>query len=244
MPGPEITYPRRRFIRAALRGANQILFNLLTRLEITGRENLPEGGPLLLVINHFHLADPAVVIRVTPWPLEMLGGFQMPNAPLFASWIAKLWGYLPVHRGTGSRHALRAAESVLAQGGVLGIAPEGGAWATVLRPPRPGTAFLAVRTGARILPMGIDGATDIFSSLRKGRRAHVTARIGEPFGPFRASGRGRKHRQRLDEIGHEIMQHIAELIPPERRGYYSDDPVIRAAAKGTEIYPWEEAPEI
>jgi len=38
--------------------------------------------------------------------------------------------------------------------------------------------------------------------------------------------------------GHEIMRHIAELIPPEKRGHYSDNPVIREAAKGTEIYPW------
>jgi hypothetical protein len=34
------------------------------------------------------------------------------------------------------------------------------------------------------------------------------------------------------------MRQIAQLIPPERRGHYSDDPAIREAAKGTEIYPW------
>ena len=39
-------------------------------------------------------------------------------------------------------------------------------------------------------------------------------------------------------MGHEIMRHIAALIPPEERGYYSDDPAIRQAAAGTEIYPW------
>lgn len=38
------------------------------------------------------------------------------------------------------------------------------------------------------------------------------------------------------------MRHIAELIPPERRGY-SDAPVIRVAARGTEIYPWAERVE-
>jgi hypothetical protein len=35
------------------------------------------------------------------------------------------------------------------------------------------------------------------------------------------------------------MRAIASLIPEERRGYYSDDPKIREAAKGTEKYPWE-----
>ena len=242
--GPQIRYPRRCFIRGLLRGISHVLFGLLTDLEVVGRENIPAGGPLLVALNHFSFVDPALIVRVTPWPLEVIGGFQTPNSPFWGQWILKLWGYFPVHRGTGSRAALRAVEAVLAQGGVVGVAPEGGSWATVLRPPRPGTAFLAVRSGARILPVGIDGATDIFSSLRKGRRARVTVRIGEQFGPFRASGRGRKRRHRLDEIGHEIMHRIAELIPPERRGYYSGDPAIRAAAKGTEIYPWDETPEI
>ncbi|NIP78961.1 MAG: hypothetical protein GWM90_07080, partial [Gemmatimonadetes bacterium] len=149
----------------------------------------------------------------------------------------------PVYRGTGSRYALRAAEAVLAQDGVLGIFPEAGSWATVLRPARPGAAYLATRTGAPILPMGFAGLVDVFPRLRQGRRAHVTLRIGQPFGPFHATGRGRARRQQVDEIGHEIMRHIAELIPPERRGHYSDDPAIRAAAQGTEVYPWDATPE-
>ena len=40
-----------------------------------------------------------------------------------------------------------------------------------------------------------------------------------------------------------MMRKIAELIPPEKRGHYSDDPEIRAAAKGTEIYPWADKVE-
>ena len=227
-----------------MRGVSRILFADLTDFEVAGQENLPDRGPLLVAVNHFGVADPAAIVRATPWPLEMLGGSRAPNAPFWATWLLRLWGYVPVHRGTGSRAALRAAEAVLAQGGVVGVAPEGGAWASVLRPARPGTAFLAVRTGARILPMGLDGTPDIFPSLCQGRRAHVTARIGKPFGPFQARGRGRERRQQLEEIGHEIMRHIAELIPPERRGYYSEDPAIRAAARGTEIYPWHEEPEL
>jgi 1-acyl-sn-glycerol-3-phosphate acyltransferase len=175
--------------------------------------------------------------------LEFIGGFRNPSAPRIVTWIPKVWGYLPVFRGTASRHALQTAERVLTQGGVLGVFPEGGSWATVLRPARPGAAFLAARTGARLLPMGFDGLVDLFPSLRQGRRARVTLRIGKPFGPFQATGRGRERRRQLDEIGHEIMQHIAELIPPERRGHYSDDPAIRAAAAGTEIYPWATASE-
>ena len=239
----EFQYPRRRVIRAVLKRLTHVAMAVLTDLEITGQENLPEKGPLLVVANHFSFIDPVAMIRAAPWPLDFVGGFQMPNAPQWLTWIPKLWGYYPVYRGTGSRYALRAAEAVLAQDGVLGIFPEAGNWATVLRPARPGAAFLAAQTGAPILPMGFDGLTEVFPRLRRERRAGVTIRIGKIFGPFRAEGRGRARRRQLDDIGHAIMHHIAELIPPERRGHYSDDPAIRAAAQGTEIYPWDEAPE-
>ncbi len=240
---PRFPYPRRRLIRSLLRQLSRVAFAVLTDLQIIGQENLPKEGPLLVVANHFSYIDPVAMVRATPWPLEFVGGFQMPNAPASVTWIPKVWGYYPVYRGTGSRYALRAAEAVLAQGGMLGIFPEAGSWATVLRPPRPGAAFLAVRTGARILPMGFGGLPEVFPHLRKGQRARVTVRIGKPFGPFHATGRGRARRQQLEAIGHEIMRRIAELIPPERRGHYSDDPAIRAAAQGSEIYPWADAPE-
>jgi 1-acyl-sn-glycerol-3-phosphate acyltransferase len=231
-------------MRCILKGLATAALGLLTDLHIVGRENIPEKGPLLVVANHFSFIDPVVMLRVLPYPPEFIGGMEMPNAPPIVTFIPKLWGYYPVHRGAVSLDALRAAEAVLKQDGILGVYPEAGSWATVLRPARPGTAFLAARTGAPILPMGFHGLPDVFPRLRRGRRAKVTVRIGEPFGPFHASGRGPERREQLDEIGHEIMRHIAELLPPEARGFYSEDPAIREAAKGTEIYPWDENPEV
>ena len=239
----EFPYPRRRFIRGLLRRLAHLAFGLLTDLEIVGEENIPKEGPVLVVGNHFSFADPVAMVRAMPRPLEFVGGFRMPNAPPSVTWIPRIWGYFPVFRGTASRRALRASEAVLAQGGVVGIFPEAGNWATVLRPPRPGAAYLAIRTGAPILPIGLDGLLDIFPRLRKLRHAHVTVRVGKPFGPFQATGRGRARRKKLEAIGHQIMRRIAELIPPERRGHYSNDPAIRAAARGTEIYPWDASPE-
>ena len=91
--------------------------------------------------------------------------------------------------------------------------------------------------------MAMDGLIDVFPRLRRGRRQHVVVRVGEPIGPFSAPGRGRQRRARLEEIGHEIMKSIADLLPVERRGYYSDDPDVRAAAAGLDFFPWDEEPE-
>jgi len=235
---------QRWLIRRVLRGIARAAFHLLADVQVEGKENLPAHGPVILVANHFHFTDPALMLSISPWPPDFIGGFHMPNAPQFVTWIPRLWGIIPVRRGTATTDALRAAEDVLNRGGVLGVFPEGGNWATVLRPARPGAAFLAVRTGVQLVPMGFDGLTDLFPGLKKGKRGHITVRIGKPFGPFANVGRGRERRQHLDEIGHEMMRHIAELIPPERRGHYSDDPAIRAAAAGTEVFPWDENPDI
>jgi len=125
---------------------------------------------------------------------------------------------------------------------VLGIFPEGGSWAQVLRPPRPGAAYLATRSNAPILPVGVYGLNDIFP-LRVTNRPTVTVHIGKPFGPFKITGRGRARREQLDRIGHTIMERIAALLPEEMRGRYSDDPAIREAAKPFEAYPWADVIE-
>ena len=230
--------PQRKMIRRILHWLSRPAFALLTKLEINGMENLPEKGPLIMVGNHFSFIDPVCFVRLAPWEIEFVGGAEMPHAPLATRIIPLLWGYHPLYRGTVAKGSLKAAEGILEQGGILGIFPEAGNWATVLRPARPGTAFIAARTCAPLLPVGLVGLNDVFPSLRRGRRAKIQFNIGKVFGPFKAEGHSQKHREQLDEIGHEIMRHIAELLPQEKRGHYSDDPAIREAAKGTEIYPW------
>jgi 1-acyl-sn-glycerol-3-phosphate acyltransferase len=232
-------YPRRRIVRTVLKGLINAAFKSLSEIEVVGQENLPKSGPLLVVGNHFSFLDPVAVIHIMPWQLEFIGGAQAPNAPAAVGWIRNIWQTLPVRRGTASRETLIKAQEVLNQGGVLGIFPEGGSWASVLRPARPGAAFLAARTGAPILPIGLDGFTTFFNRVRRGKRAHARVHIGKIFGPFNLDARNRADRTRLENVGREIMEHIAELLPEERRGFFSSNPAIRAAALGSEIYPWE-----
>lgn len=233
-----VKYPRRKYLRRFLHLLSRLAFWVLVDLEIVGTENIPKDEPFLVVGNHFSFIDPVCFVRLFSWRLEFVGGAEMPHAPGIVKFIPKLWGYYPLYRGTGSRDSLRAAEAVLTHGGVLGIFPEGGSWAEVLRPARPGTAYLATRTGARILPVGLVGLNDVFP-LKFGKRTKIEFRIGKPFGPLTAGGRGRDRRQQLDEFGDEIMLKVAELLPQEKRGRYSDDAAIREAAKAFEAYPWE-----
>jgi 1-acyl-sn-glycerol-3-phosphate acyltransferase len=235
----QVRYPRRLLVRWLLRTGIYAGLSALADIQVNGRENFPEAGPLLIVGNHFSFLDPVAMIHITRYPLEFIGGTRTPNAPGWTEFFRQGWGILPIIRGGSSRDGLLRAQRILEQKGVLGIFPEGGSWATVLRPPRPGAVLLAARTNARILPIGFDGLTDVFPIAKKRKRAKVTINVGKPFGPYQLDMRDRTARQAMDNLGHEVMRHIAELIPPEKRGFYSDDPAIREAAKGTEIYPWD-----
>ena len=231
---------KRKPVRLFLQWLAKLAFTMLSRLEIEGQENFPEKGPLIMVGNHFSMVDIAAFVRAAPYPVEFIGGAVFANVPGFMAIFPRLWGYLPVHRGTGSRFALKQAEKVLNNEGVLAIFPEGGSHARTLRPARPGTAFLAVRTEARIIPIGLHGMDEVFASLAKFRRAKIKIVIGKPFGPFTVTERGREKRERLDAIGVEIMQKIADLIPPEKHGFLSDDPKLREEVIA---YPWDEQVE-
>lgn len=90
----------------------------------------------------------------------------------------------------------------------------------VLSEGNPGAAYIALRSGIPILPIGFEGTYDIFPSLAKGKRADVTMTIGEPFGPFTLE-KGQKRQERIQEVHAIIMKKIAALLPPERRGFYA-----------------------
>jgi 1-acyl-sn-glycerol-3-phosphate acyltransferase len=230
-----INYPRRHLIRFVLRMLAKLAFFLLGKLTIEGRENIPKTGPIILVANHFHFADPVAMLVATERQVEFVGGFRFPNAPAIVKFIPKLWGYFPVFRGAYSRKGLEAAKNVLDRDGVLGIFPEGGAWAQVLRPARPGAAFLSVETKALIVPIGLNGFTNLFKQWRP----HLTIKIGKPFGPFEVSSKGKERRLELDQIGIKIMRRIAELVPDDCHGIYSSDQNLKQQAEKVAAFPFE-----
>jgi 1-acyl-sn-glycerol-3-phosphate acyltransferase len=141
----EIVYPRRQLIRRFLKFLASAAFGILCDFKIEGKENLPNTGPLLVIGNHFSFIDPVAVLRTLPYPIEFVGGAVFPHAPKIVQSLPQLWGYYPVFRGTGARFALRAAEDILKQDGVLGIMPEGGSWLKSYAPPALELLFLLLK---------------------------------------------------------------------------------------------------
>ena len=217
-------YPRNRFRRGVLKAGIGFLTHLMSRFTVFGRENVPAGGPLIVITNHFHFLDAAVLILAAPWPLEFLADFEMPNVPPPLKFFPDFYGTYDVAQGTPNLEALRASTAVLAQGGVLGIFPEGRVHQPPLKPALPGAAFLALRTGAPILPVGIysDNHWDILGTIRqKGRRLRSYCHFGQVFEPLKAQNPRRPTREEIDLMSDQMMGAIAKQLPQEMQGDYA-----------------------
>jgi 1-acyl-sn-glycerol-3-phosphate acyltransferase len=237
---------KRPFLYYILYAFIYIVTKIMVKLTIVGRENLPSGDePLILIGNHFSLLEPPLFGLYLPYNLTFFGAAELREKSRFVRLVYSVINIIPVHRGQVDRAALRQAAEVLAQGGQLVIMPEGGIdeahrdalasgqdtsatdninsrLSAQLIPPRPGSAYLAVRSMARIVPIAVVGGEQVLGNLRRLRRTKVTMRIGKPFGPFQLDSflRGAARRQQIDEYGHEMMRQIAALLPPENRGPY------------------------
>ena len=197
----------------------RMLFILLTRCQVKGKENVPRQGPLLVVANHLNLADP---------PLLGVGlgrrAIFMAKEELFRSrfsaYFIRGFGSFPVHRGKLDRKAIRQSEQVLTDGLALVMFPEASrSRSAQLQPAFPGSALIAMRSGVPILPVGITGTEKIKGLSWILRRPRITVNIGQPFHLPPAGSKLTK--DGLAEHTALIMERIAELLPPKYRGNYA-----------------------
>ncbi len=116
--------------------------------------------------------------------------------------------------------ALRQAEKVLTDGLALIMFPEGKrSRKAQLQPALPGSALIALRSRAPILPIGIAGTEKIRGVSWLISRPRITINIGQPF--YLPPVNGKLTRAELTEMTDFIMGHIAELLPEEYRGKYA-----------------------
>lgn len=208
------------FTRRLLNFLLRIAFKLLLNLEVVGLENVPLEGPLILMINHTSLIDPAMAGGVMPREVVAMAKVESFHDPILGI-LVRLYGAFPVRRGEVDLQATRRALEVLRNGEVLLMAPEGTRSKECrLQPGHDGMTFIALRANAPILPMAITGTNDFSSNLKRLRRTDVKIVIGEPF-RFRPSGE-KVRRDVLHQMTEEAMYQLAAILPPEYRGVYSD----------------------
>ncbi len=218
------------FLRGLMRFMTRVYLVGLFRVE--GRENVPLSGGLIVCGNHFATLDPPMVPAFLPRP----DSWSMAKSEYFRKarmrWLFKAYQAFPVVRHTADRVAIRRSFDLLKAGQVLVIYPEGTRVESgVLSKPEPGAGFIAQKSGCPVLPVAIRGTREC---MPKGkfwpRRVPVLVRFGKPFqiAQRRPNGERISH----DEASDAIMLAIAELLPPEKRGLYSDMDGIRRRLEG------------
>lgn len=217
-------------------------FWLLTDLTVHGRENLPAKGPYIVIANHFSLFEIPLIAMVVPQAPIFIAAQELAEN-IFLDVLMWANDSIRITRGRADRQSLKQSLNVLAEGKVLAIFPEGGISAEAIElaaqgistmampntrekaellPARSGISFIAVQSGAPILPIAILGTEHLEGNLKRLKRTKVDVYIGEPFGPLEISEgvRGRAKRVEMDALSHEMMGKIAEMLPEENRGYY------------------------
>ena len=204
----------------ALQALVVFLVRALFSLRIEGLENVPDTGPVLLLVSHTSFLDGPVPCGVVSRVVVPVGKAELFRIPLFNQ-LLRWYGAIPVRRGEVDLQALRSCFRVLEQGLVLLIAPEGTRSGDgCLQLGRDGTAYVATRMDVPLAPMAVIGGEHFSSCLSQLRRTPVRVVVGPAFRlrkPTNIVPREVRH-----QMTQEIMYQMARLLPPERRGVYSD----------------------
>jgi 1-acyl-sn-glycerol-3-phosphate acyltransferase len=194
---------------------------LLWGARVEGTENIPDGGPFILVANHASNLDPLIlgwaIGNRTNRLIHFMAKAEMLRWPVLG-WLATQSGVFFVRRGEGDRSAQRFALEALAAGRPIALHPEG----TRSRDGhvtagRSGAAFLAMRSGAPLLPAGIAGTHRIFPGGSHWPHAsRISIRVGAPL-TLAHVPEGRIDRDALAAGTERIMREIESLLPPNQR---------------------------
>ncbi|MGX1881843.1 lysophospholipid acyltransferase family protein [Streptomyces sp. NPDC055287] len=188
----------------------------LWKPRVLGAWRVPMSGPVILAVNHSHMIDGPMLMGAAPRPVHFLIKKEAFVGPLdpFLRGI----GQLKVDRSTADRTAISNALGVLADGGVLGIFPEGTRGEGDFASLRAGLSYFAVRGGAPIVPVAVLGSTERRGRLIRGLpplRSRVDIVFGDPFEA--GDGSGRRTRKALDEATVRIQERLTAHLESARR---------------------------
>ena len=174
-------------VRWVVSGGSHVVF----RLRLRGKERLPRSGGYVLAPSHRSMMDIPFAGWVTRRRLRYMGKQSLFDIPVLG-WLFTVLGGFPVQRDGTDRKALRESIAMLQAGEILLVYPEGTRQhGPKIQPLQPGAAYLALRAGVPVVPVGIAGTEEIFRD-HKSKLPHfgrVAIVVGEPIMPEpRASG--------------------------------------------------------
>ena len=208
-----LSYPRFVKRRNVLNGLVKILLPLLSKLKVSGLENIPEEGPVILAANHVSTLEPLLIAVYPKRSVEPMGAGDMP----FDGFIDKLvgmYGLIKVNRGTLDRKGINQALDVLKQDGVLGIFPEGGTWSPGRMRAQIGVSWLSDKGNAPVVPIGFSGFQDGLSRLLTFKHPSLEMKVGKLIPAFSSENSSLSNRDAYQSYADMVIDHVHELINP------------------------------
>lgn len=191
--------------------------------ERLGSEHVPStGGYIVVGAVHRGWMDPFLIMHALPLQPRVWFLGSGPSA-FSARWreslLHRIGGMLPVWRGgVGVDQHVASARAVIAAGGVFVLIPEGGVAGPPdrLAPFRFGSALIALRTGAPILPLAIAGSAELYVGRRLATRVLPVTSATDLLGSdWPMDGRLPEPGTRAElELAHKLTGRFADLLGP------------------------------
>ncbi len=202
--------PNKTFVYRLVAGLLRFLSLVLYRPKVTGKENIPLSGPVLIAPIHRSNVDFAFTLFISPRKVFFMAKDSVFRVPVLGTLLLHL-GAFPVKRGTADRESMSLAEEVLRRGHALVLFPEGtrkdGRGVAQLRD---GAMFVAARTGATVVPVGVGGSEQAMPPGKKlPRPARIRIVIGEPISP--PAGEGRVARSAISAKSEELRVELERV---------------------------------
>lgn len=201
-----------RIFYSVVRGLVVELCVAYTRATVVGRENIPSHGAFLLAPIHRSNIDTPLAAAVTRRRMRFMGKDSIWKVrPI--GWIMSALGAFPVTRGSADREALKRCVAVLESGEPLVLFPEGTRQSgPQVQPLFDGAAYVAVKAGVPIIPVGIGGSERVMpkgSKMIYPRKCVLV--VGQPIVPTRDEA-GRIPRSEVREVTNKLSSVLQELF--------------------------------
>jgi 1-acyl-sn-glycerol-3-phosphate acyltransferase len=182
---------------------------LLHRIRVEGRENVPDGG-CLIVSNHVSFMDPTTVGWAVAREIFYLGRKSLFKPPFWSRFLP-ICNVLPIDRDGHDIAGLRRIIRMLREGHGVLLFPEGTRSNDgTIQASEPGAGLIALKAGVPILPVRIFGTFESLSRHTKRLRLHpIRVVIGQPYLPTVAEGR--RDKKSYSPVAQEMMDRIAAL---------------------------------
>lgn len=195
------------------------LSRILFRPVVEGVEHIPLTGPVLIAPIHRSNVDFVFTLFISPRKVFFMAKDGVFRVPLLGKLLTPL-GAFPVRRNSVDRESLRLAEEVLRRGQALVLFPEGTRKVgPLVGELHNGAMFIAARTGATVVPVGIAGsdrAMPVGAKMPRFARVHIV--VGRPIEPPVAHGRINRSlvAEKTEELRRELQAVYARSMSRDR----------------------------